>query len=129
MQGLIYVSWILYASMEGIREGTYWHVLGLTRYKPSIEHFVWTIQRMFVFFMAVITTHSIFFSASLLLAFPFFHDGWYYAERNRHDGLYPKKFWDQSTTSTAVLTKYCTPFLRTIYFLLSILIFIYVQTI
>lgn len=50
-----------------------------------------------------------------MAAFPFFHDGLYYTGREKlSPGVYPKKWFAQSTTSTALWTKYFTPVLRTL---------------
>lgn len=58
--------------------------------------------------------------------FPFLHDGMYYVWRNRiQPGLYPKKWFDQSTTSTALSTKYMTPAVRSGIFLLAIISLIF----
>lgn len=57
------------------------------------------------------------------LLFSFFHNGAMYTERHLMDKkarprlgkwIYPKQWWDQSTTSTAVLTKLMGPVSRTI---------------
>jgi len=59
--------------------------------------------------------------------FPFIHDGGYYSMREKLvQGTYPKKFFAQSKTSTAFLTKYMTPVVRTILFVLAVGYIIYV---
>lgn len=59
--------------------------------------------------------------------FPFIHDGGYYSMREKlKPGTYPKKFFAQSKTSTAFLTKYMTPVVRTILFVLAVAYIIYV---
>ena len=61
--------------------------------------------------------------------FPFFHDGMYYLRRNKlNRANYPKKWFAQSVTSTAKLTKFFTPIVRTVFAILGItgLILIYI---
>jgi hypothetical protein len=66
-----------------------------------------------------------FLGLCMALSSPFWHDGFYYSKRNDLDrNMYKKRFFDQSTSSTALLTKFCTPILRTLYFLFSLIIFI-----
>ena len=50
----------------------------------------------------------ILYGLSLALIQPFFHNGMYYSLRNKIDNTYPKGWTDQSTTSTAVMTKFLT---------------------
>lgn len=53
--------------------------------------------------------------------FSFFHDGQYYRWRDRIVyGTYKKRWWDQSTTSTAMSTKFMTPAVRTILAVISL---------
>lgn len=48
-----------------------------------------------------------------IFMFPFFHDGNYYRWREKIvPGTYPKKYFAQSTTSTAFSTKFMTPVVR-----------------
>lgn len=57
----------------------------------------------------------------LAVMFPFIHDGQYYLFREKLvKGTYPKGWFAQSTTSTALSTKYMTPVVRTILFALSL---------
>jgi len=125
--------WILYMSIEGWREGMYFHYLDKSGGKCTYEHDLWTVQRsivgiFFVLLSLFCVSHlyqSVIFGFTMILASSFFHDGFYYVSRHELNNFkYPKGFFDQSTTSTAMLTKYCTPILRTIYFILSIIIII-----
>lgn len=53
--------------------------------------------------------------------FPFIHDGSYYKMRNIIDsGIYTKKWFAQSETSTAITTKIFTPLIRTLFFITGI---------
>ena len=60
-----------------------------------------------------------------IFIFPFLHDGIYYTTREMLvHGIYKKKFFDQSTTSTAFSTRFFTPLVRTILAIVGILYFI-----
>ena len=120
----------IYSCLEGIREGYFWHYY----FKTSIHnktnmHTLWTLQRTIVWFMfsVFILVYNQTWVCFIVLpaSFPFWHDGCYYATRNNLDGCYPKGFWDFSKTSTAWFTKFSTPFLRTLYFILSIIILMF----
>lgn len=132
----LYLLWIAYISYEGIREAGYWHYLIAANGKPSNEHKTWTVQRIFVFLTFFIACGyelndiwlTLAFCGCLVLASPFWHDGNYYCSRHKLDPkIYDKGFFSQSTTSTAKMTRFGTPFLRTLYFLLSfVILFIFV---
>lgn len=126
---LLYILWICFSALEGQREAMYWRILGMTSVTPSIEHKLWTCTRMTIVAMialgATTQNNNIFslmiYILCLVLSFPFIHDGFYYLARHKLDNsIYPKGFWDQSTTSTAFLTKFNTPIFRTIYFAISL---------
>ena len=116
----ITILWMLYSFFEGMREGFYWHYKsGSNTYN---EHFMWTIQRAIVLIMCCMYSEWYFVFIAALM-FPFLHDGMYYTTRNvLSRGVYPRKWLDQSTTSTAISTKYFTPKTRTLCFLLGILL-------
>lgn len=131
----VMVSWAVYAQYEGIREAYYWDAKNRLPFRklPIDEHFLWTCQRSAVFILAIYTVTlkindlSLFYlvilsGVSLMLTFPFIHDGFMYKWRSiLNNRVYPKGFWDQSTTSTAKLTKYFTPVVRTICFVVGLI--------
>ena len=137
---ILLFGWWLYSTIEGYNEGNYWHLLGLTNVKPANEHILWTMQRIIVgalfelsilyclnFMSSLSLLHIVSIAISLLLSFPFFHDGADYTRRHELDNkMYPKKWFDQSTTSTAWTDKLkiCGPILRTGYLIISIAILI-----
>lgn len=130
MTVFIFITWIIYSSLEGYREGNYWQWLFEARKYATNEHEVWSFQRAMVFilaFLCLIYSGNWIAVFSLPLAFPFWHDGFYYRQRNKasQNTLYKKKFWDQSKASTAFFTKFNTPILRSIYFAVSIIILIF----
>lgn len=131
------VFWAVYAQIEGIREAYYWHVKNTFRVidikMPTDEHFLWSIHRFIVLLLALNFASCYLDNSgnmyliipaalSFMLIFPFIHDGFMYRQRNiLNDRVYPKGFWDQSTTSTAKLTKYFTPVVRTICFVVGVI--------
>ena len=119
--------WVLYATWEGLREAGYWHIKGVRiTLLPFHEHIEWSIQRSVVLAMAFFTSDWV-TVVCFMFMFPFFHDGAYYARRHYYNPkIYPKRFWDQSTTSTAVLTKFFTPLVRTLCAVAGISIYIYI---
>lgn len=132
----IFILWLLYAVMEGNREGFYWNMLFSSGGKPTVEHDIWTIQRAVVAIGFVLFSVSLSDSFTVLLillvyplVFPFFHDGVYYRTRNivSKGEYYNLRFWDQSTTSTAFSTRFCTPFLRTLYFTIGVGLLIFIM--
>lgn len=129
---LSFAMWIWYACMEGIREGRYYYLRnapelinvrnGIRWIRTHNEHGLFTFQRGMVYLFLEIIKFSIFFFSfstyksweiyfmipiMLLLPisiFPFFHDGCYYSEYNRLSKVdYEKKWFAESTTSTAVI--------------------------
>lgn len=128
-----YLLWVLFSILEGRREAFYFSYkmkasITLQKGLKTDEHVMFTIQRALVFALAATACYSNLLNTSLILfslmlSFPFFHDGMYYFTRNRLDGIYSKKWFDQSTTSTAKSDKFnfFNPISRTILFGLSIL--------
>lgn len=135
MNLIILGLFLAYAAFEGWREALYWYIKHssyFTDWKPKVEeHTVFTIQRAIVTIMGSIL---LFFTGmwwvwclvSMLgfaLCFTFMHNGAMYLTRNNIDPYtYPKRWWAQSTTSTAKLTKFETPVSRTIQFVIGILL-------
>jgi len=125
------ILWCLYALFEGHREGSYWYIknsifkLGHLFTIDFKEHIMWTIQRSLVLVLVYISSDWI-TVACCILVFPFMHDGAYYTRRNWiNKGIYPKRFFAQSKTSTAIATKYFPPIVRTICAVLGVGLFIF----
>lgn len=139
---LILLIWILYALIEGKREAIFWHHrIHSTDYKifKSIDrHPLFMLQRGLFLLVIGITFYyitdniwwALYFIGMNSLIFSFFHNGSLYTERHQMDKkvhpmkgkwVYPKKWWDQSTTSTAVLTKFMNPISRTIQMIIGLI--------
>lgn len=133
--------WVAYSILEGLREGFYWHFKGGSR--PSLSskdckfeiHPVFALQRGIVLLIIggllyyTIGLYSIVSVLSMMLIFSFFHNGTYYSTRNKLDSMiYPLKWKDQSTTSTAKMTKIMTYKNRTLFMILGVIaqVFIYI---
>lgn len=118
------ITWILYACFEGCREAFYWSLKVQTVYKFKFnEHVFWTIQRAVVLF-TVFLASDLKTVATCVFVFPFFHDGSYYWQRNWLDNnLYTQKWFAQSETSTAVLTRFFNPIIRTLSTIIGIVLY------
>ena len=126
---MILILWILYAVWEGLREGRYWYYKNLNeKNKDDIvwvtdEHNLFTIQRATVLIGFTIAASNWWMILIGMLVFPFFHDGSYYHHRNKiQPNIYPKGWFDHSKKSTARLTKFFTPIVRTVCFLVGIVL-------
>jgi len=101
---IVYLYAILscfYASIEGIREAFYYHALKGSK-SQNLHGIYWFQRLIFAIFLYVAT--NFFILTFFVLIFSFFHNGFYFLTRNRLDRLiYPKKFIDFSTTSTAIM--------------------------
>lgn len=100
---MIYILLIIcciYASLEGVREAYYYHVVG--SFKKNI-HWLYLFQRT-LFSILLFSQTNFFILAFFALSFSFFHNGFYYLTRNKLDAtVYEMKFMDASTTSTAIM--------------------------
>ena len=132
-----YLIWVLFSILEGRREAFYFSYkmkasITLQKGLKTDEHVMFTIQRVFVLALAATACYSNLLNTSLILfslmlSFPFFHDGMYYVTRHDLDGIYNKRWFDQSTTSTAKSDKFnfFNPVSRTVLFGTSVLIMAY----
>jgi hypothetical protein len=139
---ILYLTWILYSVFEGFREACYWHHRTHSEHYKFIRknniHPVFSLQRtlvlLFVFASANNFTTiigSIIFVFLLLLSFSFFHNGMLYLVRNQlyriiypnspKKWIYNKRWFEQSTTSTAKTTYIFNPLNRTIMFIVSLI--------
>lgn len=122
-----FLIWCFYSIIDGIRDGIFYHSYNYSIKRLFNEHIIFVIQRLIVSIILILYSQNILLIMPLILSFSFFHNGAYYTTRHilnkktyNYDNLYKKKWFAQSTTSTSVFTKYMTPLVRTILFLLSI---------
>lgn len=112
MKIFIIIIWITYSCLDGLRDAHFFHNRN-TSTDPDKQniHWLFSIQRSIVIILMswiYSKTYSALdtgiFSFSMILLFSFLHNGMYYRTRNFLDkNLYPKKWWDSSTTSESIL--------------------------
>jgi len=114
-EAIAIVAWPLYASLEGVREGLYWHYKNKEDNPYHKEHILWSVQRVIVMILMAVAIENPLFPIYAALCFPFWHDGAYYSKRESlSPGTYPRGFIDHSKTSQAIMTKYFPPTVRII---------------
>lgn len=106
--GIVGIAFTFYTSKF---EALFWHQSG-AKYPPYNPHALFMYIRI-AFLIPIYFQTSLLAVLCYVAAFPCLHDGFYYWQRNKLDStVYPKKFLDQSTTSTAFWTKYFPPIVR-----------------
>lgn len=122
------ILWNVFAYVSGLVEAMFFHVRDHNKqFGMSFDvHVFLTLQRtpvlLFVgmLFLQQGVLVSLIVMIMLAAQFPFMHDGAYYTTRNSLDNtLYPKRWNDHSSESTAKLTKFLTARNRRILFLAS----------
>lgn len=125
----MHIAWVTYCMCEGKRDG-YFYFLNPIRYAnmPNL-HKLYTIQRSCMVIIILIITYYlhkylVFGTIStLLLSFSYFHNGAYFAKRNDlNSEQYPKRWRDDSTTSSA-LVNFKYP-IRLIQAIISLILFL-----
>ena len=127
------VCWIIYSIFEGKREAWFYHTYSKPVNLNKDIHFYFTVQRMSVcvpfilmnlsFEYWFITAAEIVLLTVLFLGiFVFFHDGFYYLERNNQNMLIYKLRFRDYNDSTAIFDFKWNE--RVIFFIGSILAFI-----
>lgn len=119
-----FLLWCVYCVLEGRREAYYynslWKGLSSIYIIPANLHPLFTIQRSIILGVICLINFD-WWLISLPLVFSFFHNGMYYLTRHELNyRIYPKGWWDMSTTSTAFTTKLFTPVIRTTLFIVGI---------
>lgn len=132
----IVLIWVLYSIIEGIREAYYYNLYyNASGIKNVNLHPLYTLQRGLVLLLIsifcvywnvvvlkwdfiLIIQKGLVLLGGLASLFPFFHDGFYYIMRNKlNPSIYPYKFFDHSTTSTAKFE--FTFFIRVVLFIVG----------
>jgi hypothetical protein len=128
---IVNIIWALYSLLEGFRESYYWYYKANSK---SIDnrfeiHPVFSFQRVLVLILISYITYGVLgwwfllSTISLMLIFSYLHNGFYYLNRNILDDRIYKLGWkDQSTTSTAKMTKIMTYRNRTIMFMIGVIV-------
>lgn len=105
-------GWILCSLLEGCRDSFFYHYrMNSTKPDKYNIHWLFTLERgillsaiCFINSIYFSTVNTIIFTSSLILIFSFFHNGMYFTVRHLLDKtLYPKKWFDNSTSSTATI--------------------------
>jgi len=125
------IVWILYALIEGFREGYYWFFKSTSKRADEFEiHPIFAAQRGIVLLLIcsvllflVSPINACLNLLSNALIFSFFHNGIYYITRNKLDSkVYPLGWKAESTTSTAKTTKFFNYRNRTICAIIGIVL-------
>lgn len=135
------IAWFIFSLMEGYTESYYWHYKLHSGDDQKLKGFdihpYFSFQRgsvllltFFVFLCNFSFGESSLLLLSNMLIFIFLHDGFYYYMRNRiskelnpddpSKWVYPKKWFDQSKNSTSWMTKYNTPTVRVLFFVIGL---------
>lgn len=105
---VIFSIWIWYSVMEGRREAYYYYSAVKTGDSTRFNlHAIFHLQRALVLFVCIISCANVFisvaFAVAMISCFSYLHNGKYYATRNKLDNsIYPLKWKDDSSSSTAV---------------------------
>lgn len=89
--------------IEGYREAWYYYYRVRAFNSAEDLHAIFFIQRG-IPLLIIGYSFSWIIALGCAFVFSFFHDGMYYKQRHKlKENIYPKGWWDDSTTSTAVL--------------------------
>lgn len=126
-------SWLLclivafiFPLLQAWREALYFSLKSVNKSKLDDinEHPYFACERLLVYILMIslIKSPTVIY---LMLLFPFLHDGYYFYKRWELDGIYKKTWFAKSTTTTAILDKIFTPAIRTIVFIISLVLYLY----
>ncbi len=102
-QIILLLDVLMFYTFKSVCEAGYFHIRSLTSVKLPYEHHLLVIVRCGFWLLFLMYTESVWYLLGIILIFPFIHDGVYYTFRNiLNPFIYAKRFWDDSTTSTAV---------------------------
>lgn len=112
--------WILYSLVEGFTEAWHWHYKIQARDEKKTDAVAYFTLRRFCLWVLLF---GIDFRLGMfaLMSFPFTYYGSYYYHRNE-PGVFRRRFFDHSSTTTYLLERFFTPYIRILCFICSILI-------
>lgn len=121
---ILTLLWILFATIVGISEGYFFNSTIVDKKVGLMLHSLWTVERTIVLVNIALLNFD-WWLIGLPLLFSFFHDGTYYLTRNLLDNrVYRDRWFAQSTTSTAITTKFFIPIVRTTLAIIGLLVII-----
>lgn len=123
LQACGFGSFIVYACADGFSHAILYGRKGDQSFKWN-EHIVFNIARG-SFLLALFLPGNIWTVLSAACTFPFFHNGFYYTQRDRIDGSYPKRWWAMTKGSSAKIN--FTPVIRTALAVLGLVAFVCTQ--
>jgi len=93
--------WLIFVLISSIVER---YLFNANKFKTKYKHYILTVIRGIVCLpLAYLNNEPFIFLLFCLFTFPFIHDGIYYTTRHLlNNKMYPKMFFDRSTTSNAV---------------------------
>lgn len=109
---ILIVCWIVSCLAEGKRDAFFYHNRNSSTNPDHHNiHWIFSVERFIIWALitALYSHHNFYFSTGvfslgIILVFSFLHNGMYYATRNNLDkNVYPKRWWDTSTTSESLM--------------------------
>lgn len=109
--------WLIFVLLSSILEGFIFHK---NKFKTKYKHHIMEVIRIVFAIPFVLMSYEPFiFALFISLSFPFLHDGIYYTTRHiLNNKMYPKMWFDRSTTSNAIFN--FSIFWRLILFIFSL---------
>lgn len=100
LQTLIFMGWLAYASIEGIREAHYYRISSYVKNltTPNL-HPLFFMQRFFVATVCYVPLNNILLLIPMALCFSFIHNGSYFCKRNDLDDFLYQKRWNDEKES------------------------------
>lgn len=116
------IYWLIYCALDGINDAYFYHFKNVNVSTKLNEHVIKAITRVLIAFILI---NDNYYTLILFGAVqPFIHNNAYYNFRHYlNKNVYSYSLRNQSETSTAITTKYFTPEVRMILFVISIFIY------